>query len=151
MKSYALESMFCQLLGMSGSNNTNQSEALLQWCNINNNATCKVQKLWTPKTQKIDVMILKFAWTFFGFTISKRFRQINDKKMSTDPDQAAFFLIGTLWSFAQTCLTIRVTVIWAASWQNQQNHCALWRLRSALASAKSDQSLRCLHEESLGP
>ena len=29
--------------------------------------------------------------------------------------------------------------------------CAQWRLRSAWASAQSDQSLRCAHEESLGP
>ena len=35
-------------------------------------------------------------------------------------------------------------LIWAASWQNQQNDmCALWRLRSVWASAQSDQSLRC--------
>ena len=42
---------------------------------------------------------------------------------------------------------------WATSWQNQQNGmCAQWRLTSALASAQSaDQSLRCPHEESLGP
>ena len=41
---------------------------------------------------------------------------------------------------------------WAASWQNQQNGmCAQRRLRSAWASAQSDQSLRCPHEESLGP
>ena len=41
---------------------------------------------------------------------------------------------------------------WAASWQNQQNGmCAQRRLRSAWASAQSDQSLRCSHEESLGP
>ena len=34
---------------------------------------------------------------------------------------------------------------WAASWQNQQNGmCAQRRLRSAWASAQSDQSLRCL-------
>ena len=34
--------------------------------------------------------------------------------------------------------------IWAASWQNQRNGmCAQRRLRSAWASAKSDQSLRC--------
>ena len=33
---------------------------------------------------------------------------------------------------------------WAASWQNQQNGmCAQRRLRSAWASAQSDQSLRC--------
>ena len=40
---------------------------------------------------------------------------------------------------------------WAASWQNQQcGMCAQRRLRSAWASAQSDQSLRCLHEEGLG-
>ena len=40
----------------------------------------------------------------------------------------------------------------AASWQNQQNGmCAQRRLRSAWASAQSDQSLRCPHEENLGP
>ena len=34
--------------------------------------------------------------------------------------------------------------IWTASWQNQQNGiCAQWRLRSAWASAKSDQSSLC--------
>ena len=34
--------------------------------------------------------------------------------------------------------------IWAESRQNQQNGmCAQWRLRSAWASAQSDQSLRC--------
>ena len=41
---------------------------------------------------------------------------------------------------------------WAASWQNQQNGMyAQRRLRPAWASAQSDQSLRCPHEESLGP
>ena len=50
-----------------------------------------------------------------------------------------------------------MTHIWAASWQNQQNGmCTQRRLRSAWASAwclvhQSDQSLRCQHEESLGP
>ena len=42
--------------------------------------------------------------------------------------------------------------IWATSWQNQQNDlCTQQRLRSAWASAQSDQSLRCPHEETLGP
>ena len=42
--------------------------------------------------------------------------------------------------------------IWAASWQNQHNGmCTQRRLRSAWASAQSDQSLRCPHEENLGP
>ena len=40
---------------------------------------------------------------------------------------------------------------WATSWQNQQNDlCAQWQLRSAWASAQSDQSLCCPHKESLG-
>ena len=39
-----------------------------------------------------------------------------------------------------------------ASWQDQQNGmCAQRRLRSAWVSAQSDQSLRCPHEEALGP
>ena len=38
-----------------------------------------------------------------------------------------------------------------ASWQNQQNgKCAKRRLRSAWASAESDQGLRCPHDESYG-
>ena len=42
--------------------------------------------------------------------------------------------------------------ILATAWQNQESGCApSKRLRSAWASAQSDQSLRCLHEESLGP
>ena len=42
--------------------------------------------------------------------------------------------------------------IWATAWQHQQNDlCAQRRLRSALASALSDQSLRCPHEKTLGP
>ena len=37
-----------------------------------------------------------------------------------------------------------LAAIWAASWQNKQNGmCAQRRLRSAWASAQSDQSLRC--------
>ena len=32
---------------------------------------------------------------------------------------------------------------WAASWQNQQNDCAQWRLRSDWPSAQFDQSLHC--------
>ena len=45
-----------------------------------------------------------------------------------------------------------VSYNWAASWQNQQNGtCTQRRLRSAWASAQSNQSLRCLYKESLGP
>ena len=53
----------------------------------------------------------------------------------------------------QTCLfkisQWNDTSKWAASWQNQQHGmCAQQRLRSAWASAQSDQSLRCPLEES---
>ena len=41
---------------------------------------------------------------------------------------------------------------WAAAWQNQLNgNCTQRRHWSACASAQSDQSLRCPHEETLGP
>ena len=41
---------------------------------------------------------------------------------------------------------------WAAALQNQQNgHCVQRRHRLVCASAQSDQSLRCPHEEKLGP
>ena len=44
-----------------------------------------------------------------------------------------------------------MTVIWVAARQNQHNDmCAQQRLRSACASAQSDQSLRWAHEETLG-
>ena len=40
--------------------------------------------------------------------------------------------------------------IWACTWQNQQNDlCTQRRLRSAWASAQSDQGLCCPHEEAL--
>ena len=50
-------------------------------------------------------------------------------------------------SFLQLCHKVP-----HVSWQNKHNDmCAQWRLRSDWASAQSDQSLRCPHEESLGP
>ena len=45
-----------------------------------------------------------------------------------------------------------LSAVWAATWQNQHNDlCTQRGLRSAWASARSDQSLRCTHEESLDP
>ena len=58
------------------------------------------------------------------------------------------------WKQATDILKEMSTVMfnWAASWHNQQSGmCAQRRLRSAWASAQSDQRLRCPHEESLGP
>ena len=46
----------------------------------------------------------------------------------------------------------RYVIIWAASWQNQQNGmCAQQRLGSAWAAAQTDQSLRCPQEDTLDP
>ena len=48
--------------------------------------------------------------------------------------------------------TILQNHIWATSWQNQQTDlCTQRRLRSAWASAQSDQSLRCPPEGSYRP
>ena len=45
-----------------------------------------------------------------------------------------------------------ILLIWVATRQNQQSGmCAQRRLRSALASAQSDQNIRCPHKETLGP
>ena len=52
----------------------------------------------------------------------------------------------------QTILMFPGIVIWAEAWQNQQNNmCTQRKLRSAWASAQSDQNLRCPHEETLNP
>ena len=49
------------------------------------------------------------------------------------------------------CNYFFASVIWAASWQNQQNGIrAQRRLKSAWASAQSDQSFRCPLEENMG-
>ena len=59
-----------------------------------------------------------------------------------------FKVIHTIHSFYACTITgvhlmQNINNIWAASWQNQQNgKCAQRRLRSAWASAKSDQCLR---------
>ena len=70
--------------------------------------------------------------------------------------------IRAVWSVFAVCMRKHWTLgypyvakwrlIWAAAWQNQQNDlCDQQRLRSAWASAQSDQSLRCPHEETLDP
>ena len=48
------------------------------------------------------------------------------------------------WAVIYECFPSLTFSVWAASWQNQQNGmCAQRRLRSAWASAQSDQSLHC--------
>ena len=56
-------------------------------------------------------------------------------------------LVASPW---RTCITFGV--IWAATWEKVPSY--MWaqrRLKSACASAQSDQSLRCPHEETLHP
>ena len=51
---------------------------------------------------------------------------------------------GSIIQLTLVFLNAGVNIIWAASWQNQQNGmCTQWRLRSAWASAQSDQSSLC--------
>ena len=75
-----------------------------------------------------------------------------DLRLHCDTGQFVGFvvlqLICFLWRTEENYPEI---TIWAVSWQNQQNDCAPSEDRSALASAQSDQSLHCPHEESLGP
>ena len=55
-------------------------------------------------------------------------------------------------ALATTVYVLLFNIIWATSWQNQQNGMRTHRrLRSVWVSAQSDQSLHCPHEESLGP
>ena len=86
--------------------------------------------------------------------------RVEHKKTCLIPHQVRFFFLLTVLRRWFWCCSIFVLFcdyrpqinIWAASWQNKQNGmCAQRRLRSAWASAQSDQSLRCPHEESLGP
>ena len=67
-------------------------------------------------------------------------------------NQACIVIAVFLNSFATGFFWLPVYVhIGATARQNQQNDCAQQRLRSAWASAQSDQSLRCPHEEALDP
>ena len=62
-----------------------------------------------------------------------------------------FSMKKTHWVIGELPLH-RLFIKWTATWQNQQKWVfAQRRLRSAWASAQCDQSLRCPHEESLGP
>ena len=76
----------------------------------------------------------------------------NEEKLSSDVCQQVRLKLACPASPYCAPYIIIVQIIWATSWQNQQNDpCAQRRLRSAWASAQSDQSLRCPHEETLGP
>ena len=68
----------------------------------------------------------------------------------TDPLKTGFLV--TWLSYHKNMLESLSGHIWALSREKQQNDlCTQWRLRSAWASAQSDQSLRCPHKETLGP
>ena len=56
------------------------------------------------------------------------------------------------WLMESTCMEVEIGVIvWYTMTKPTKWLCAQRRLWSAWASAQSDQSLRCRHEESLGP
>ena len=62
----------------------------------------------------------------------------------------SFVLRNPTWLLSNSFTVHTFTTIWAISWQNQQTGlCSQRRLISAYVSAQSDQSLCCLHEETL--
>ena len=126
---------------------------------------------WVETTSSKNFMDINIRWlsfeenyflhTVMGLTIrTGRSYWVNN----VDPDGSTLF--------AQSCLSRYVDLLrccdlywllimpfknwsifhWAAEQQNQQNYlCSQGRLRSAWASAQSDQSLPCPPEETLGP
>ena len=76
----------------------------------------------------------------------------NQELRSTDPDRLIHNdNLRTDWSITKICahsfkwIHKLLHYLSHISWENQKSGmCAQWRLRSALASAQSDQSLRCV-------
>ena len=86
--------------------------------------------------------------------LSKRCRQAEKqcRPWSDRSWKGSLILVYTICSDLSVQILKIIMVARAAAWPNQQNDlCAQQRLRSAWASAQSDQSLRCPSEESLGP
>ena len=95
--------------------------------------------IWLPQTY----LYLHFRYELRVRYLPKSFHELYSK------DKVTFYYL-----YDQVCAfwIFSIVYIWAAAWQNQQNDlCAQWRLRSAWATAQSDQSLRCPHEETLDP
>ena len=81
------------------------------------------------------------AYSFYIHTIGKEFKHSNPKDL----------LLYVLHVKFKVMDKYVLKQIKAATWQNQLNECAPSKDRSAWASAQSDQSLRCPHEETFGP
>ena len=97
----------------------------------------------------------KFVWTFFFFVKKKKkgLSYVYWTLLYESVETITFtFWISIKRNYTKFNATeVPFRIIWAASWQNQQNGmCAQRRLRSAWTSAQSDQSLHCPHKESLG-
>ena len=85
----------------------------------------------------ILLFFLKWKLTFH-FNCPKNFKKWKSKEGHNHRTQPSH---GIRYVFNH----IKWQKFWAASWQNQQNGtCTLWRLRSARASAQSDQNLCCV-------
>ena len=117
---------------------------------------------WPVRPMKTQISLgIRPVWSESSLSAWRRFGSwVTHKALSKDSDQTEWMPM-LIWVFTGCtghfvwfcCAPADLSLVkWAASWQNQQNGmCDQRRHRSAWASAQSDQSLRCPHEESLGP
>ena len=115
--------------------------------------TCR-PKFFSPSTRPASILL---CLRVLSENRNKELKQMVYKAYTSISHRLTAKMI--LISFTKAVLYAKQTeefcsykTIWAASWQNQQNDlCTQRKHRSAWSSAQSDQSLRCPHEESLGP
>ena len=114
--------------------------------------TCTSLSIWWVHFQIQGYLVYFFIFILFQIEIpvSKQWRPWSDAAFCGD---VAFCGVWSgSYTFYQGPKNGTLGMKWAASWQNQQNGmCAQRILRSVWASAQSDQSLRCPHDESFGP
>ena len=113
------------------------------------------RRLWSDWADAQADLSLRWAHTHFvGFVMSRLVLLIKLMTILVSLKRLVK-LVGTrrsVYGRAHRGLTgvFLLKTTWAAAWQKQQNGMyAQRRLRSALESAQSDQSLRCPHDESL--
>ena len=102
--------------------------------------------------QQLSSSWCDISWTFRQPV--KKFVYLWRRLMTASHDQLMFSDVWTLlvWNRFILGKSRAMLIFWAASWQNLQNGmCAQRKLRSAWASAQSDQSLPFPYERSLGP
>ena len=120
----------------------------IHWCTsitINNNKCGNKDSCCELKSYSQKVFQLEYTQTY---------KWVQEKERATIPfhglsiigrgSQRIKVILLHLLCVSDVSWRSSASNIWAATWQNQQyNLCAQWRLRSAWASTKSDQSLYC--------